>query len=232
MDNEKNKSIIDFWDKALSLSEEDKKELSGYSADDWKELAPSEKLYQAAASLGSCDKVLDYGCGNGWGGIVAARSGCKDVTAVDPAQGAADSARFYAEVFGAKDNMKIECIDTDWLKNVPADTYDGFICSNVIDVVMPDVAEAILSEAGRIVKKNGRAIIGMNYYISPEAAAAKGLDLKDGLFMYVDGILRLVSRSDEEWTKILGRYFTVERIEHFAWPGESEERRRLFYLKA
>ncbi len=223
--------IIDFWDSALKLSEEDKKEAYEYDKDDWKEMAPSEKLFLAAASLGNRKKVLDFGCGNAWAGIIAAKSGCNDVTAVDPAQGAVETAQIYADVFGAKDHMNIFCADINRLKETPANTYDGFICSNVIDVIPAEAAGEILRETARIVTEDASVIIGMNYYISPESAAEKGIELKDGNRLYVDGILRMVSRSDEEWSDIFGKYFKVERLEHFAWPGESDERRRLFYLK-
>jgi len=47
----------------------------------------------------------------------------------------------------------------------------------------------------------------------------------------VDGVLRLVSRTDEEWAAIFSPYYTVERLEHFAWPGEAKETRRLFCLR-
>ena len=74
-------------------------------------------------------------------------------------------------------------------------------------------------------------IIGLNYYLSPETAASKGLDLVAGNRLYVDGVLRLVSLSDEEWTARFSDLFDVERLEHFAWPGEKSETRRLFYLR-
>ncbi len=224
------KEIIEFWDKALSLSDEQKKEMREYSSDEWRDLAPSEKLFDAAASLGSCRKVLDYGCGNAWAGIIAANSGCGSVTAVDPAKGAADTAKLYVETFGIPDRMEVSCVDTQWLKTVPDRSYDGLICSNVLDVILPEDAEFILREMSRIVTDDARVIIGMNHYISPEEAKEKSIDLGDGNCVYVDGVLRLVSRSDEEWTDILGRYLKVIRVDHFAWPGETSERRRLFFL--
>ena len=228
---EESKAIIDFWDRALALSDEDKKEAQQFSADDWKELAPSEKLFNAASSLGSCKKVLDYGCGNAWAGIIAAKSGCEHVTAVDPAQGAVSTAKVYAGVFGAEDRMEISCEDTSWLSKAPANTYDGLICSNVLDVIPADASDALISDMARIVTDDARVIIGMNYYIAPDVAKEKGIDLKDGKYLYVDGVLRMVSRSDEEWKDIFSKYFVVEKLEHFAWPGESEERRRLFCLR-
>ncbi len=74
-------------------------------------------------------------------------------------------------------------------------------------------------------------IIGLNYRLSPEAAARRGITLTDGNRLYMDGVLRLVSRTDEEWARIFAPWFRVERLDHFAWPGEKAETRRLFFLR-
>ena len=225
------RALIGFWDRAFTLTEEDKKELTENGAGDLKSLAPSEKLYLAAASLGSRKKVLDYGCGSAWAGIIAAKCGCPDVTAADPAPRAAESAQFYAALYGVQDSLKACRIGRDWLGTVPENTYDGLICSNVLDVVPPETAEEIIAETTRIVTSDARAVIGLNYYLSPDTAAAKGLGLTDGCMLYIDGILRLVSRTDEEWAALFSPFYTVEKLEYFAWPGEQAETRRLFTLK-
>ncbi|MBQ4425264.1 MAG: methyltransferase domain-containing protein [Lachnospiraceae bacterium] len=230
-DRQDNQTLLDFWDKAFALSEEDKAEAASWDPESWKELAPVEKLFRAAASLGQKKKVLDYGCGNGWAAIIAAKSGCPNVTAADAAPGAVRAAQFTASLCGLADQIKIHAVSPDWLKNIPAETYDGFICSNVLDVIPPETAEEILREAARIVTDDASVIIGLNYWLSPDTAAARGLELQDGSRLYVDGVLRLVSRTDEEWIKIFSPFFIVERLEYFAWPGEETETRRLFRLK-
>ena len=48
--------------------------------------------------------------------------------------------------------------------------------------------------------------------------------------LYVEGILRMVSKTDDEWKKIFEEYFNVDSIEYFAWLGEKEEKRRVFCL--
>ena len=228
-DEQINKTLIDFWDKALELSEEDRKQTVG--PDDWKDLAPSEKLFDAAKTLGTCKKLLDYGCGSAWASIIAAKSGCDDVTAVDVAPGAAHAADFYAKLFGVKDKIKVSCVDPSWLKSVPAGIYDGFVCSNVLDVVPTETCKEIISNLARVIKPGSRAVIGLNFYLSPESAASKGIELENGNMRYVDGVLRLVSRTDEEWSALFSPFFTVEKLDHFAWPGEKTETRRLFYLR-
>ena len=226
-----NQTMIAFWDHAFSLSEEQETQLQDQEAEAWRSLAPSEKLFQAVCSLGQRKKVLDYGCGSAWAAIIAAKSGCPDVTAVDAAPTAVKAARLNAARYGVAERIHFECAASGWLQGIPSESYDGLFCSNVLDVIPPETAEEIIRESARIIQKNGIVIIGMNYYLSPEAAAQRGMKLEDGNRLYVDGVLRLVSRTDEEWTKAFSPWYTIERLEHFAWPGEAKESRRLFWLR-
>ena len=226
-----NQALIAFWDKALSLSEADQAELGNGDPDSWKDLAPSKKLLEAACTLGKKRKVLDYGCGSAWAGIIAAKSGCPDVTAADAAFGAIQTAKYYASAYDVERQLHAVCSDPGWLKNIPANTYDGFFCSNVLDVIPTETAMDIIRESARITTADASVIIGLNFYLSPDAAAKRGQELIDSSRLYIDGILRLVSRTDEEWTELFSPWFAVDRLEHFAWPGEELETRRLFYLK-
>ena len=226
-----NQSLIEFWDQAIAISDEEKEAVSELGADDWKEMAPSEKLCEAAVSLGKRKKVLDYGCGNAWAGIIASKSGCGDVTAVDVSNGPVESARFYADKFGAGNGFKASCVGTDWLGSVNDKTYDGIICSNVLDVIPTETAKEIIRDFARIATDDASVIIGMNFYLTPEECAAKGMELVDGNKLYMNGVLRLVFHSDDEWTQIFSSEFDVERLDHFAWTGEEKEKRRLFFLR-
>lgn len=194
-------------------------------------MAPSEKLFKTAEVLGKCSKVLDYGCGNAWAGIIAAKSGCPDVTAADVIKGGVDTARFYADFFGISDRLHVQLIGTDWLSTVPDETYDGLICSNVLDVVPIETSQDIIIQLARVAKKGAQVGIGLNFHMSPEKAKERGIELADGKMLYVDGVLRMVSLSDEDWAKRFAPYFEIESLEHFAWPGESVETRRLFHLR-
>ena len=228
-----NQTLIEFWDKAFAAAaEEEAGEDHGEEpgTDVRKELAPSEKLCAAAVSLGEKKKVLDYGCGSGWAAVIAAKSGCTDVTAADAAPGAVKAAALCAEAFGVEDRVRCTRVTPDWLSKVPAGTYDGIICSNVLDVIPPETAEAVIRELARIAAPDASVFIGLNYYLPPEAAAG-GMEFVGGNRLYVDGVLRLVSRSDEEWARIFAPYFAVEALDHFAWPGEAKETRRLFRLR-
>ena len=223
----------DFWNTAFAMDDEAKQrtEESTDREHGWKQMAPSEKLFEAARTLGSRKRVLDYGCGRGWAAIIAAKSGCADVTGVELAENAAKSAEFYAKLFEVNDRIRVRHVAEAWLADEAAESYDGIFCSNVLDVVPQEVAENIIENLARIAQKDAPVIIGMNYYMEPKDNPEKKMTVKNGNCVYVDNILRLVCRTDEEWTATLGRYFAVEKLDHFAWPGEAAERRRLFYLR-
>ena len=225
-------ALLEHWNTAFRLTRMEK-DRSDWTAkeDGWKELTPSEKLIEAAASLKDCKNVLDYGSGSGWAGIAMAKYGCQNITCADPALNAKEMAEFYVSRFDVTESVHPIHIDDNWLSEVPEGTYDGFFCSNVLDVIPPEMAEEVLQNASRIVQDNGKVIISMNYYMPPEFISERGLDCRNNNMIYIDGILRLVNRSDEEWSELLGKYFILEKLDYFAWPGETRETRRLFYMK-
>ena len=224
-----NSELVEFWNEAIKLPEDYKEEVKNSSDNSVMDLVPSQKLFDAVKELGSCKKVLDYGCGSGWGAFVAAHSGCKDVLAVDLGQDIIDSLRFYADVL--KLDVKSEVVDENWIKNAPSMTYDGLICSNVLDVVPLETAEIIIKEMARITTSNAKIVIGLNFYMSEEMASKRKIELVDGMYLFVNNVLRLSSLSDDEWKNIFAPYFDVVKLDYFAWEGEPKESRRLFILK-
>lgn len=48
----------------------------------------------------------------------------------------------------------------------------------------------------------------------------------------MDGILRLMNKSDDEWKEIFEQYFNFEKLDYYHWDGEPETvKRRIFYLR-
>lgn len=224
---------LKFWNQAFVLDEKTKEEyVSQINPDeDWKELADSEKLRDIIIEkLSKQSKVLDYGCGEGWAGITLNKAGCKDVTCVDVVENAITLTKFFQDAFQITEGFKAECVSTDWIEKVPDGVYDGVFCSNVIDVVPAEVAENIIKNLARITSNHAKIVIGMNYYAEPISNPEKNIEVKDGNQLYIDGILRMVTRTDDEWKHIFEKYFKVETIDYFAWPGETEEKRRIFGL--
>ena len=69
-----NNDLLKFWDEAIKLTPEEKNEELKIEKRDYKDLAPSIKLFNAAQELGKCEYVLDYGCGSGWAAITIAKT--------------------------------------------------------------------------------------------------------------------------------------------------------------
>ena len=227
---EVNENLIKFWDEAQTLDEETRLDLKGQADLNYEDLAPSKKLLEAVKSLGNCSKVLDYGAGSGWASIIAHKAGAKLVKAVDLGDNIIDSIHFYMDFFDVKEGIEAIKIDTDWLKNEPSESYDAIVCSNVLDVVTSDVSISIIKEFKRILKKDGKIIIGLNFYMPIEAAKARGIDLVDNKYLFMDNVLRLMSLSDDEWKALFEPYFKDINLDYFSWPGEAKETRRLFIL--
>ena len=222
-------NLINFWNNCFILNDELKEsEKKDVNPNDYESLSPSPKILDAIRFISKSNNLLDYGCGSGWASIIAAKYGCKNITAVDMAPNAAKRVDFYADLFNTKGIIS-STIDFNWLDN-QNELYDGIICFNVLDVVPDDVIDNILTGFYKSLKKNGNIILSFNYYINPNELNVKGYDIKENKYIYIDNILRLTSLSDEEWTNKLSKYFEVIKLEHFSWPGEEKETRRLFYL--
>lgn len=226
MNTEKdNAKLIAFWNQVFAQSEEETE------AVEIEELAPSIELYDAASSMAEHNKVLDYGCGSAWASIIMAHHGYEDITAADPAKSAVKSASHNAALYHMTERIHPVQIDEHWLNTIAAQTYDGIFCSNVLDVIPEDTARKILIQFHRIAKDDADLIIGMNYYLSPQTAETKGLELIEGKYLYVDSVLRLVSKTDEEWKEFFSPHFEVRSLQYFSWPSEKTKTRRLFTLK-
>ncbi len=224
---------VEFWDKNFELSKEQIQDVISQvpEEDDWKQLATSPKLFEALKEFKDCDRLLDYGCGYGWASIIAAKHGCKSVVAVDVVESSKTATDVEAKVFGVSDKIDCRFVSTDWLSKEPEESYDGLFISNVIDVIPMEITRDILANAKRVLKKGAKIVIGMNNYLSPEIAKSKDYTVKEDRYLFVDKILRLVLMSDEEGTSLLSEYFTVTKLDHFSWPGEETETRRLFFLQ-
>lgn len=225
--------LVEFWNRAFAMTEEEKKQTKEETdkEKDWLEIAPSKKLFDAAAALKDKKNVLDYGCGHGWAALIAAKSGCQKVTAVEVSEGPVEMARCIMEAFDVENQVNCMQVSTDWIQNAETESYDGIICSNVLDVIPEEISEDIIANFARIATKDATVVVGMNYYSEETSNKEKGVEVKNGNHIYVNGVLRMVSRTDEEWTESFAPYFEVEKLDHFAWPGEEVERRRLFILK-
>lgn len=224
--------LVAFWNNSMAMDEESlakaKEELN--PDEDYKDLAPSPKLREVLLNFKDCQKVLDYGCGSGWASIIMSKSGVGQVISAEVAPNAIRMVEFYSEAFGVKEIIKPILIDEHWLSQEAPNQYDGFYCSNVIDVIPLSMAKDIIEASSKVTNRDAVVIFSTNYYIDPQIMKEKGCEVKDNQ-IYINGILRLNALTDEEWTKIFKEYYQDVEISYFAWPGEAKETRRIFILK-
>ena len=221
------KNLVNFWDNNFKLSEEDKKEFDNIDSNDYMSIAPSAQI--DLSIFKGCKNVLDYGCGTGWASVIMAKHGVDKITAVDVSSNSIELTKLYAKAFNVSNHVYAKYIDSDWLKNEDSNKYDGFFSSNVIDVIPLDMAKDIIKEASRVVKKNSIVMFSLNYYIDPNVMA-KAYEV-NGSHIYIDGVLRLNSLTDDEWKEIFSEYFEVVDTKYFRWAGEDSDKRRYFILK-
>ena len=222
--------LVSFWNKNFILNAENKKQILETEGvkDSWKEMSPSEKLTDALKRFNGKENVLDYGCGDGWASITMAKNGVKNINACDVAPNSIKLLEFYKELFDVK-NINGFVIDSNWIKNEEANKYDGFYCSNVIDVVPFEMSKEIIKEAAKITKTGATVIFSLNYYIDPAVMQNKGCEVKNNQ-IYIENVLRLTALTDEEWKNEFAKYFNDIELSYFSWPGEEKEARRLFIM--
>lgn len=227
------KKSLEFWDQSMAQQEETQTQEAQETIDletAWYEVG-SRALADAAASLATQKKVLDYGCGSGWASVIMAKKGCPQITAVDVSANGVKASQEYATLFHVESNIEFQAIPTDWLKQEESEKYDGLFCSNVLDVIPRSVSEEIIKEAARICTKDAKIIIGLNPCFTEEQIEKRNMiELEKNHYSF-GGVLRLVNYTDEEWTNRFSQYFDVKEIEYFRWDGEPDVvKRRLFHL--
>ena len=68
------------------------------------------------------------------------------------------------------------------------------------------MAKEIVKNAAKAVKKGAKVVFSLNYYVPVKVMADKGHKV-EGPHVYIDGVLRLTSLTDDEWTSIFRNYF-------------------------
>ena len=226
------RDALTFWNEAYTLREEKKERYHQLTPESNADvLAASKKLASIIRDeLKNQNRVLDYGCGEGWAGMLLCQAGCRDVTCAEMAENAIALVKTVQQKLQIGHELHPVVIDENWLSALPDRCFDGIVCSNVLDVIPTSVCESILSQFARILQKGGKLVIGLNYHADLKDVPEKGITIRHGNCLYINDTLRLVSRSDEEWTELFSRYFTVEKLTHFGWNKEETERRRCYVL--
>ncbi len=163
----------------------------------------------------NCNNVLDIGTGTGYCAFKTAIMGnkVKKVIAIDPSENAIN---FINETCKISDIKKIQALigDQEALKKFGNDAFDGIICSNVLDVVPNEITQEIISQIDRIMKSDGYLLLKFNFYLTDELIKKINMEKIDENTYAINGVLRGVNYTTEEWIKRFNNY-KVENISEY-----------------
>ena len=202
--DKENKKLIAFWDQAFS-----KLEPMTLKKEDFDESVDYHRLLKYMGD--TCSDILDVGCGYGYGIIAAKLLGNKMSYGfgIDPSENAVNILKDSCELSG------IDCIDTKddthLLLSVFDDhSFDGVLCSNVLDVVPVETRDEIIKEINRLIKPGGKLLIKLNFFLTDELITKIGMKEIEENTYTINDVIRGVNQSNEDWIKLFKDYKLIE----------------------
>lgn len=208
----------------------------------WNEVFKQQQVYDPFKKLGYaeveqavewlCDgseQILDFGCGSGklLGRCFA--YGAVNICGIDLSDQAIKLAEKVMDKYDLQHRSKFICGGLQTLQQIYAEQYDGVILFNIIDNIKPDDGKLAIKEIHRVLKTNGRVILKLNPYLTPQVLAANK-DIKEvatNLYQ-VNSRLMLWNICTELLQEIANPYFKFVRQEEMVLQ---EHIHRLFYLQ-
>jgi ubiquinone/menaquinone biosynthesis C-methylase UbiE len=213
-----NDKLIDFWNHQFESVEP--MELS-------KEDFPVEKdLNRLLKAVGDTSKkVIDVG--SGWGyGIIAAKllgSMIEEGYALDPSQHALHA---YQETLDKTHitGLKGICGTHEELKAFTENTFDGVICSNVLDVVPLETSMEIIDEIKRVLKSQGLCLLKFNFFLDDALIERIHMEKIDEDTYTINGVIRGLNKTTDAWISIFSDFQLIEKAEFDRIPNGPKDR--------
>lgn len=188
----------------------------------------SPVLEAALKKLAMAGNILDYGCGDGWASLYLAEAGAEYVTGIEPAISGVRAARKKARANGMQDKTEFLIGMGELLDDMAQESVDGLFVCNVFDVVPEHVCRRILIRLQRVLKSGAEGIVCINPYIEdimngerPVTEITVNGEIVPKHYA-INGILRLVNRTTEEWLEFFSEYFECIYESSFQFDGEPE----------
>ncbi len=173
------------------------------------------------------ETVLDFGCGNAAMLFYCALFGTKRHIGIDLCKKAIENAKRRAAKMQAGE-YELLTGGVERLGEIPPDSADAVILSNIIDNLFPADAQKLAMECRRILKPGGKALIKLNPHITNEQMQQWGVRVIEGDLLD-DGLL-LLNRTTEQWRTFFEQYFGIERYTEI-WYPQHEQTNRLFWVR-
>lgn len=216
----KYKKCIDQWDDIFSKGESKppKKKESG-----------NKKFDNGLAWLTKdANSILDFGCGNGTVLFLCNLYGTNFHIGIDLSSEAIKSSNARSKLVG-KGEFQFICGGIEALKDIPDESMDSAILSNIVDNLYLDDAISLLDEIKRILKKDGKLLVKLNPYITAEQILELGIKTISGNLLD-DGMI-LWNNTNEEWKDILGARYSIYSYEEIYYEAYDQYNRMFLLTK-
>ena len=172
--------------------------------------------------LDNCDTLIDYGCGACELSLEAAHSGkVKKIYGIEKGENIVNFGNSMAKLNNLDNILTVEDGGIDALKRFADNSMDGIIISNVLDVVTKDVADDILKNLLRVLKKDGLIMLKLNQYVKPEDFAKRDMvNFSENLYSF-EGVLRIRLCTTDEWRKWFSPYLKEEMYADVPYQEEN-----------
>lgn len=207
--SEENKKLITFWNEAFQVVKPRK-----FTKEDFDLTVDFNRLIKRVGD--SCTDVLDIGCGYGFSMIAAKILGNKMTygLGIDPSENAInmiEASCYMSDLHGL--DARVETHEV--LKMYDDQSFDGVICSNVLDVIPKETSDEIIVAIKRLLKPGGLLLLKFNFLLTEDMIKTIKME-KIGENTYaINGILRGVNYSTEAW---ISKFNGFEVIEETSFP--------------
>ncbi|MDA3931371.1 MAG: class I SAM-dependent methyltransferase [Tenericutes bacterium] len=206
--NKLNKTLISFWDGQFETLK-----VKAIKKDDFSE--PSTLFDKVKYVADQCESILDFGSGSGYTLFYAALFGekMKKGLGVDTSKKAIAYANETKDISGL---LSIEFNQGDhyFLDTIKESSFDGIICSNVLDVVPYETSCEIIEALDRVLKPGGLFLLKLNFYLTDDMIEKMKMEKIAKNTYELNGVLRGMNLITEEWASRFKNYEVLEVNEY------------------
>lgn len=175
-------------------------------------------------------KVLDFGCGNGWGLIeIAYTVNLGEGIGMDQSEYAVECSNRTVEASNIG-NLKFVVGDETTMDNY-RDYFDVVFSINTFDVITNEALENVALGCQKVLQKGGYLLVGLNPDYPMIFLEKAGYEKKNG-YLIKNDIIRGNFKTTDEWIEFLSKYFTfVEKVDFALTELDKTYPRRMLVLK-
>ncbi|QLY40835.1 class I SAM-dependent methyltransferase [Hujiaoplasma nucleasis] len=203
-----NQNLIEFWDNQFS-----KLVASKINKEDVYDQSSLSKKISWLAN--KCSNILDIGTGSGYALFSAALLGDKMTygLGIDTSKHAISYCQETAKISHIE-KIEFKLGDHNTLNSLADESFEGIICSNVLDVVPYETSKEMINQIARLLSKEGYLLLKLNFYLTDELIKKIKMEKIDENSYSINGILRGVNLTTQEWVDRFPLFDLIEIDEY------------------